>query len=357
MGQRVLITRISWFLAHRIARRLEDDPNVEYILGVDIEEPRGDLDRTEFLKADFRRAVMLKILDATGIDTVVHCGLYSTPEEARGRSAMHDLNVIGAMQLLGACQKAETVKRVVVRSSTAVYGAESNDPAAFSEEMGRSSARDPFGRDCVEMEAYVREFRRRRREVDLTVFRFANILGPRSDTPLAQYLRMPVVPTVLGFDPRLQFMHEDDAVDLMLRAVRDPVVGTYNATGDGVLYLSQVLRIGRRVELPLPMPILNMSAALVSLLGRGLVVPPHILRLLQWGRVADNARLTGEFGFTPKYTSSDVVREFYADERLRRVAAAPAEQRWERELHEFLTRKGQERFLARARSTRLDGEE
>jgi UDP-glucose 4-epimerase len=163
---------------------------------------------------------------------------------------------------------------------------------------------------------------------------------------------MPVVPTVLGFDPRLQFMHEDDAVELLMRAVREPVVGTYNATGDGVLFLSQVLRMGRRFQLPLPMPVLNMSGPVVKVLGRGLQVPPHVARLLQWGRVADNARLRSEFGFTPKYTTRDVVREFFAEERLRKVAAPPSEQKWERDLHEFLTRKGQERFLARARLSR-----
>lgn len=356
MGRRILITRLSWFLSHRLARRLESDPDVEYILGVDADEPRGDLERTEFLKADIRRPVMLKIIEATGIDTVIHCGLYSTPEEARGRSAMHDLNVIGAMQLMAACQRSESVKRVIIRSSTAVYGAEANDPAVFTEEMGRATSRDPFGRDCVEMEAYVRELRRRRRDIDLTLFRFANILGPTADTPLAQYLRMPVVPTVLGFDPRLQFMHEDDAVDLLTRAVDEPVVGTYNAAGDGVLFLSQAIRIGRRFELPLPMPVLNMSGPVVKMLGKGLQVPPHIIRLIQWGRVADTRRLISEFGFNPKHSTRDVVREFYAEERLRKVSAQPTEQRWERDLHDFLTRKGQERFLARARLTRQDAD-
>lgn len=351
MGQRVLITRLSWFLAHRLAQRLEQDPDVEYILGVDIDEPKGDLDRTEFVKADIRRPVVHKILETTGIDTVVHCALYSTPLETRGRSAMHDLNVIGAMQLLAACQRAENVKRVVVRSSTAVYGAESNDPAVFTEEMERSSPRDPFGRDCVEMEAYVREFGRRRRDVELTLFRFANILGPHADTPLTRYLRMPVVPTALGFDPRLEFLHEQDAVEILYRAVREPVVGTYNAGADGVLYGSQVLRIGQRVQLPLPMPILSAQGLLSRLFGRSLLIPDHILRLLQWGRVSDNARLKREFGYLPRYTSRDVVREFYAEHRVRRMAG-PSHQtgdRWERELHDFLTRKGQERFLARTR--------
>jgi UDP-glucose 4-epimerase len=199
------------------------------------------------------------------------------------------------------------------------------------------------------MEAYVREFGRRRRDVDVTLFRFANILGPHSDTPLARYLRMPVVPTVLGFDPRLQFLHEQDAIDLLARAVRDPVVGTYNAAADGVLFLSQLLRIGQRVPLPVPLPLLNAPGTITRLIGRGFHVPPHIVRLLQWGRVADNERLVHEFGFTPRYTTRQVLEEFYTELRMRRLAPEPPEPKWERDLHEFLTRKGQERFLATAR--------
>jgi UDP-glucose 4-epimerase len=349
MGKRVLITHLAWFLSHRLANRLEDDPDVEYILGVDTNEPRGELHRTEYLQADIRKPVVMKILDSTGIDTVIHMGLFSTPAEAGGRGAMHDLNVIGAMQLFAACQRSKTVKQVIVRSSTAVYGADANDPAVFTEEMARSARTDPFGRDSVEMESYARELRRRRRDLDMNVFRFANIIGPGADTPLSRYLTMGAVPTVLGFDPRLQFIHEDDATDLLARAIERPVIGTYNAAGDGVLFLSQVLRMGGRLQLPMPAPILNASGPLFRFLGRGLQVPPHILQLIQWGRIADNRRLKEDFGFIPRYTTRDAVREFYAERRLRRVAHTRGEQQWERELHDFLTRKGQERFMERAR--------
>jgi UDP-glucose 4-epimerase len=343
------MTRIGWFLSHRLALRLEQDPEVEYILGIDLDQPRGDLQRTEYLRADIRKPVLLKILESTGIDTVVHLGLYSTPGEAGGRGAMHDLNVIGAMQLFAACQRAESVKQVIVRSSTAVYGAESNDPAVFTEDMMRAARTDPFGRDSQEIESYARELSRRRPELDMTTFRFANILGPGADTPLANYLTMPVIPTVLGFDPRLQFIHEDDASDLLVRAIERPVRGVFNASGDGVMYLSQVIRQGGRVEVPLPTPVLKLAAPLFRFAGRSVKIPPHVINLLHWGRVADTTRLRKVFGFEPRRTTRDAVREFYAERRLRRVTRTQQAQTWERELHEFLTRKGQERFLARSR--------
>lgn len=356
MGRRVLITRLSWFLGHQLARRLEASPDVEYIVGIDQEPPRGDLDRTEYVKADIRRPMLLKIIEATGIDTVVHLGLYSTPDEAGGRGAMHDYNVIGPMNLFAACQRSDTVKRVIVRSSTAVYGARANDPAVFTEEMTRAGRTDPFGRDSGEMEAYARELARRRPDIEMVLFRFANIIGPASDTPLAKYLTMGVVPTVLGYDPRLQFLHEEDAADLLMKAVLDPVVGTYNATGAGVLYLSQVIRMGGRIELPLPMSLLNLASPVVSLLGRDLQIPPHIIRLLQWGRIADNRRLREVFGFEPRFSTKDAVREFYAERRLRRFTSEGRTEPWERDLHDFITRKGQERFLEGVKGSPSTGE-
>ncbi len=346
MGRRVLITRLSWFLSHRLAKWLEADPGVEYILGIDTAPPRGELERTEYLKADIRRPGLLKVLDAAEIDTVYHLGLYSSPEEAAGRGAMHDLNVIGPMHLFAACQRSETVRRVVVRSSTAVYGAEPDDPSLFTEQMGGSGRADPFGRDVIEMEAYARDLGRRRPDLELTILRFANILGPHSDTPLARYLSMPVVPTVLGYDPRLQFIHEDDAVELLVRAGQDAITGTYNAAGEGVVYLSQALRRGGRLGVPVPGPLLQLWSPLLRLTGGGLQVPPHVIRLLRWGRVADTTRLTQKWGFKPRYSTGDAVREFFAERRLRRVVSPGPERAWDRELHEFLVQKRHERLSA-----------
>src|SRR5688500_10963709 len=190
MYRRVCIVRLGWFLGSRLAQRLEAHPDVEYVCGIDLTPPPVDVEPTEFIRADIRRPVILKILEAARIDTVVHLGLWSAPREAGGRAAMHDLNVIGAMQVFAACQRSSTVTKLVVRSSTAVYGADAADPAIFTEDMHRSTPRDPFGRDCAEREDYLGATRRRRPDLGISVLRFANILGPDSDTPLSEYLSM-----------------------------------------------------------------------------------------------------------------------------------------------------------------------
>ncbi|WP_154727124.1 NAD-dependent epimerase/dehydratase family protein, partial [Brevundimonas mediterranea] len=130
-------------------------------------------------------------------------------------AAMNEHNVIGTMQLLGACQRSATVRRVVVRSTTAVYGSSPRDPAVFTEELEpHDSPSHGYAKDSVEVEGYVRGFARRRPDVTVSLLRFANFMGPGVDSPLTRYFTQPVLPTVLGFDPRLQFVHEDDAVEV-----------------------------------------------------------------------------------------------------------------------------------------------
>ena len=166
---------------------------------------------------------------------------------------MKEVNVIGTMQLLAACQKSRSVTKLVVKSSTAVYGASPKDPALFTEELApHAPPRSGFGKDSAEVEGYVRGFGRRRADVTTTVLRFASLLGPQLETPLSAYFELPVVPTVLGFDPRLQFLHPDDALDGLVHAAVGDHPGTFNVAGIGVMLLSQAIRRAGRPQLPLP---------------------------------------------------------------------------------------------------------
>ena len=158
------------------------------------------------------------------MDTVVHLNITATPRGAGGRASMKEMNVIGTMQLLAACQKSASVRRLVVKSTTAVYGSSSRDPALFTEETEpKALPRSGYAKDAVEVEGYVRGFARRRPDVTVGVLRFTNFIGPRIDSPLVRYLGLPVVPTILGFDPRVQLLHEDDALEVLRLATADRV--------------------------------------------------------------------------------------------------------------------------------------
>src|SRR6266566_3134242 len=162
MGQRVMITGISRHLAGKLAQRLEADPEVEYIVGVDLEEPEVDLERTEFVHADIRNPLIAKIIQTAEVDTLVHLSIIATPTRVGGRSAMKEINVIGSLQLFAAAQRSQAIKKVVMKSSTAVYGASPRDPAFFTEDMEPYEIpAHGYARDTVEVGLAARDFGRR----------------------------------------------------------------------------------------------------------------------------------------------------------------------------------------------------
>ena len=162
-GRIVLVTGVSRDLGRAFARSIAADPAVDRVFGVDVMPPRGDLGDVTFVRADIRNPVIAKVIAREDVDTVVHMSVIATPGTAGARGTMKELNVIGTMQLLAACQKAETVRKLVVKSTTTVYGASSRDPAMFTEDMEpRRPARSGYAKDVAEVESYVRGFARRR---------------------------------------------------------------------------------------------------------------------------------------------------------------------------------------------------
>ncbi len=343
MGQRILITGISRHLAAKLAQRLERDRQVESIVGVDVEEPEVDLERTEFVRADIRNPLIVKVLQASEADTLVHLSIIATPARVGGRAVMKEINVIGSLQLFAASQKAKALHKVVMKSTTAVYGAGPNDPAVFTEEMGmRSAPSSGYARDAMEIEQSARDYGRRRRGGSLTILRFANFMGSEIETPLTRYFSMPIVPTPLGFDPRIQFVHEDDAVEALYRAVREDHPGIFNVAANGVLYLSQAIRICGKPSLPIPLPIATPLATAMRRLGL-IDFPTDQLQFLMFGRVADNERLKREFGLSPRFSTRQALEEFVTGQKFRRLFTPERAERWEQDVYEFLRRSRAER--------------
>jgi UDP-glucose 4-epimerase len=206
------------------------------------------------------------------------------------------------MQLLAAGQAAPGLRKLVVRSSTAAYGASFRDPAVFTESTTPTlMPRGGFAKDVIEIEGYVRGFSRRRPDVRTTVLRMSPFVGPNADTTLTRYFALPVVPTVLGRDPRLQFIHVEDALEVLTRSVVEDHPGTYNVAGPGVIVLSQAIRRAGRVALPVIEPGMSALAAFVKASGVGDFNLDQ-LDLFVHGRVVDTTRLEAEFGFRPRST-------------------------------------------------------
>jgi UDP-glucose 4-epimerase len=319
-GRRILITGIASHLGSELARRLEIDPEVDHIVGLDTRKPRASLERTDFIEADIRNPVIAKLIPQAGVDTVVHNQIVRVLGPRMSSRAAHEINVIGSLQLLAACERAPTVRSIVIRGSAGIYGAEPGAPQFFTEEMTRLyPLRSRFQRDVGEIENLFETYSRRHPEVVCTMLRYQPSIGPGTETRFSRYLSLPVSPTYLGFDPRLQLVHEEDAIDAFLAAVKNPVRGAVNVAGPGTIGLTKMLRIVGRQSLPIASPLfpaVNVAARRVGLFD----FSPDFTRLLRYGRGVDTNRLADEVGFIPRFTTVDAVADFAGKQMGRRLA-------------------------------------
>ncbi|HEX5094532.1 MAG TPA: NAD-dependent epimerase/dehydratase family protein [Acidimicrobiia bacterium] len=331
----MLVTGLSTYWGGRVAQVLEQRDDVEVVVGVDTKDPTVPLERTEFVRADSSYSILNRIVRATEIDTILHTHLVVDSTASTSRS-LHEINVIGTMNLLAAAGAPDSpVRKVVLKSSALVYGANYQDPNQFREDMTRTRpARTAVERSLLEVEAFLRDFADDNPHISVTLLRFANVLGDDIDTPFVKALRRPIVPEILGFDPRVQFVHEDDVVGALIYATRNDVPGVYNVAGDGNLPWSEVCMIVGKRRIPLP-PVLTSYAAEPPRFLRLWDLPAEALSLLRYGRSVDNDRYK-KAGFRYRYTSAGTVEAFARGLRLSgAIGETHPAYRYEREVEDF----------------------
>jgi UDP-glucose 4-epimerase len=335
-GKRILVTGLSTYWGGRLAQALERNPRVEAIIGVDSEDPTRELERTEFVRVSNQHALIRRIVRAAEIDTVIDTRLVVDSIVTSPRLA-HENNVIGTLNILAACSDRDSpVRKLVFKSSAHWYGSARADPAFFTEEMHRVQPPvTPIERDIVEAEAAVSDFRDKTPNVAVTVFRFCNVLGPEIRTSHMRLFSLPLVPMILGFDPRYQFIHVDDVVSALEHAVDHEMPGVYNAAGDGVLALSEVIDLLGKRPLPL-LPPYGTGFATATLRRLGVRIPPEMASQLRYGRALDNRKLKST-GFRFRYTTRESVVKFAQHLRLQSVLRGVREPyHYEKEVEDFL---------------------
>ncbi len=333
---RILITGVSSPWGGRLAQLLERDRHVAAIVGVDDRDPRHEFQRTEFVRVKTDEALLRRIIGAAGIDTVIDTRMVSDPGTGALGDA-HEVNVAGTRALLSACGGAgEQLRKLVFRSSAHRYGCESGVPAFFAEQPPQHShAQTAIERDVATAEALVEEFAAARPRATVTVLRFADVLGGEIGGSFMSLFGLPVVPGILGFDPRCQFVHQDDVPQAFAHAARKDLPGVYNVAADGVLALSEIASLLGKPLLPALPPWGTVFTAM-QLRRIGLRIPVEMVRQLRYGRGLDNRRLKAT-GFTYRYTTREAVLKVRAQQRLRPLLRSGEDAyRYEREVEEFL---------------------
>jgi UDP-glucose 4-epimerase len=296
---RVGVTGISSDLGRALLPRLEADRSVERIVAIDVAAPQKASPRVEFVRADLTRpdaeADLVRTFRAAKLDALYHLAFINS--RVHGAAFAHELEVIGTMHVLAAAQ-ASSLRRLIIPSLTVVYGARRDGVAQHAEHHPLHGDGVRFVTDRVEVEHQVARYAERNPDTHVVVLRFAPIVGPHSDNPFTRLLRARVVPTVLGFDPLWQVVHEADAGHALHLALSCDARGPFNVVGPGALPFSALLRQALVATTPLPAPVLRTTIRALELVGVA-SVPVPLLDFLRYSWLADGRRAAALLGFRP----------------------------------------------------------
>jgi len=302
MPRRVCITGIAGNLGKALARLLHTETR---LVGIDRRPFRDRPKDVDHHQVDIRKRKVEDVFRPGDIEALLHLGIMHDPRVPF--SEAHSFNVLGTQKVLDLCVR-HGVKKVVVLSSANVYGPLPDNSNFLTEEMPLMAA-DRFSdvRDLIEVDMYVQSFMWRHPEIETVVLRPVHIVGPTVKNAPSNYLRLERPITVLGFDPMIQLIHEEDVCRAMVLALQPGVRGVFNVVGPGEVPLSFALReLGRR-PIPLPHPLVRpllRRAFQARLTG----YPPEEVDHIQYLCAVDGSRAARELGFTPRYALRDTIR-------------------------------------------------
>lgn len=304
----MLVSGMGGELGCRVASLLEDEPWVGSLEGIDVDPPRYRLRRASFHRiapGDHDRVVPL--ITRYNPHVVVHISVwepYSRATPARAAQFTDE----AAVSILGAAAECPALESIVVRSGIEVYG-RGRGSVTRPDEQVRTDPTTAYGRSLEQIERTAASIGDR---VGVTVgsLRLATVLGPHVPSPLGRLLRMPAVPFSALANPPFAVVHLNDAARAFVVAARERLEGPLNIVAPGAITVTQAIRRGRRIPVPLAGPEWALARRFAYLSGSP--VPDHVQELLHRGRLADNYLATERFGFTPAMSTGDVIDRLYA---------------------------------------------
>jgi len=310
MPQSIAIVGSHGLLGRSLTARLAEDPAVERIVAIDLRPPEHLPPKAAFHRVDLTRPSadqeIADILVVERTTALVHLAFFGEP--IPNAAYAHELEVIGTLHVLTAATAAK-VERLVMRSTTAVYGAHPKNPSLIREDhRARGAPSSRFVGDKLEAEKEVRRFAEEHPEVAVAILRFAPILGPGSRNLFSRYLSQGVAPTLAGFDPLMQALHPDDAVEALLAALRLGANGVFNVAGAGVLPISAALRLRGTRAIPLPHRLAEAARRAMRGVGLGYALPAAMLDFLRYSVVTDIGHAQDVLGFHPRHSTLEAVQ-------------------------------------------------
>nr|BFD31678.1 NAD-dependent epimerase/dehydratase family protein [Pigmentibacter ruber] len=317
--ERIGLTGASSFLTGLVLKRLASLASIKEIHIFDIKPPTVTSTKFIFHRVDLTKDEasenIAAVLIENKVTAFIHGALFSGP--TRRKSYHHEVESIGTFHVLNAMAEAK-IKKLVVHGATFVYGAHPKNPNFIHEDYSLISQGPHFVRTRVDVENQIQDFIHNYPDCAVTILRFAPILGPNSTNIRARYFFAGIIPKVLGYDPLVQFIHEDDAVRAQLAALSANISGVFNIVGRGVLPLSTGVHMSGKIPVPFISPMCRsfFSAGYASRIWE---LPAEIVPFFQYICVADGKKATDQLGFIPKYSSRQALKSMIEANRLRKI--------------------------------------
>ena len=301
--RKIVITGISGRFGRLVARSLHRDDRYA-VIGIDRRPFDGKPKDIEHHQVDLRSKKARDLFRQGDIAALVHLGMMHTP---RAKSEeLYSWNIGGTAKLLEYCL-AYRVPKVVVLSSANVYGPRADNTQFLTEESPLLAAQAfPEMRDLVEIDHMASSFFWKARDIDTVILRPVHILGKVRNAP-SNYLRLRTVPTLLGFDPMMQMLHERDAVGAILCALEPQARGIYNIVGPGEVPLSAVLEELGRDILSVPHPVAKPLWSIAWRLGLS-SFPVQEFDFIRYVCMVDGSRALRDLGYRPRYSLRETIR-------------------------------------------------
>jgi len=321
--ERTALTGCVSFLGARVLRRLTETRGADDIVALDLAAPPAALGvrhRHLDLTDPAAEQKLARALRAERVEILVHMAFLTNP--TRNDSYVHELEAIGSLSVMAAAAAAG-VRHVVMRSFTAVYGARGDNPCLLREDR-LLPPHSGFGwaREKLEAEQHAAAFARRYPAMTVTVLRFAPLLGPGVRTFYTRLLDNRVVPVLFGYDPLVQFLHPDDALAAVEKALEKRVGGAFNVVPRRSIPLASALHLAARVPVPVAHPVAYAASTMLWSLGLS-PAPGPFLDFVRYPCVADGEKARRELGVTPRYSSRDAVMAYLSGHGVEPAAPGP----------------------------------
>ena len=314
----IAITGTAGFIGSSLLKALEDDPRTKSIIAIDNRKPPFETKKARFYKLDLTETLadskLLEIFEKENVETVVHTAFPVSPPH--DLSWAHELVSVGTMYVIDACAS-KKVRKLVMASTTEVYGALASNPNFLTESHPlRGGFKSRFLRDKIEAENQIQRFAKKNPETIVTILRPCTILGPNIKNYKTTFLQRPVFFTVMGYDPLFQCVHEEDVIRAFKTVLEKDCPGVFNIVGEGVLPLSKILKLGGKIPVPVPNPVMYPFVQLMWYLNI-FPAPASRLDFIKYLSVADGEKARRVMGFLPKYSTKDALLSFIGAQRLR----------------------------------------